>query len=310
MSRDLSRHLKKRAVPALIAALLLLPLCGPDAAATPAARRSAADRPTPSGTAGPPRVLYLGDSIATESQDALGEWIRAGGPADYTSLPYSGMTVCDYLEGRPESSFVPDRHKAAALVRSLRPTVVVLQFWGNAWAFTPCMHGVEAGSPDYYTRYRADVAALTDQITAAARDAGAARPVVVWVLQGPDAFRPERVRRINSLYAAQADGSGDVVSDAGREVSMAAYPYDNLPHDRYAWTQYLPCDRYEREHPAFCTDPGSYGGVTRLHRDDDALHYCLAPVTADSRACPVPSPGVLRYSRAIARTVDGLRGAR
>ncbi|MGP4003438.1 SGNH/GDSL hydrolase family protein [Streptomyces sp. 8N706] len=303
--------MRSRGVRALFAGLALVALGGGNATPAPARTPETAVPAQPSAAgSGIPRVLYLGDSIATESQDTVGEGIRAGGPADYTSVPYSGMTLCDYLEGRPESSFVPPQDKAAALVRSLRPSVVVLQFWGNAWDFTPCMHGVHAGTPDYFARYRADAEAVTDQIAGAARAVGAARPKMVWVLQGPDAFQADRTRRINGIYEMQAASSGDLVSDAGREVSMAAYPYDNLPHDRYAWTQHLPCDAYERAHPAYCTDPQSYGGVTRLHRDDDALHYCLAPVGAASRGCTVPSPGVLRYSRAIAATVTGYLAAR
>lgn len=294
-----------RRTTALLAGLLSVVLgtwsTGPASAGTPtAAERAAAGAPRQA-----PRVLYLGDSIALESQDVVGEGVRAGSGAEFTSVPHSGMTLCDYLEGRPESSFVPAQDKAAALVRSLRPDVVVLQFWGNSWGFTPCMNNAEAGTPEYYARYQADVRAITEQISGAAAAAGIPRPVIVWVLQGPDAFKPDRIRQVNALYAAQAAATGDLVADAGHQVSMAAYPYENLPRDRYAWTQYLPCDDFERAHPEYCTDPQSYGGVTRLHRDDDPLHFCLAPTTQTSRGCDLPSPGVLRYGRAIATTVNG-----
>ncbi|MFH8370936.1 SGNH/GDSL hydrolase family protein [Streptomyces sp. NPDC018031] len=287
---------------ALLTGLLWIVVCGGHGAAAAPVPKAGADA-GPAGARQAPRVLYIGDSIALESQDTVGQWVRAGSPAEFHSVPHSGMTLCDYLEGRPESSFVPAQDKAAALVRSLRPDVVILQFWGHSWGFTPCMNGAEAGSSEYYARYRADIRAVTDQITEAAAAAGAARPKLVWVLQGPDAFNPDRVRQVNALYTAQAAAAGDLVSDAGHHVSMAAYPYENLPRDRYAWTQYLPCDAYERAHPEYCTEPQSYGGVTRLHRDDDPLHYCLAPTTQTSRGCGVPSPGVLRYGRAIASTV-------
>ncbi|GAA3506227.1 hypothetical protein GCM10019016_133420 [Streptomyces prasinosporus] len=42
---------------------------------------------------------------------------------------------------------------------------------------------------------------------------------------------------------------------------------------------------------------------TALHRDDDPLHFCLAPTTAGPRPCPVRSPGILRAAREIARVI-------
>jgi hypothetical protein len=113
------------------------------------------------------------------------------------------------------------------------------------------------------------------------------------VLQGPDPIAPDRVRRVNALYEKQADASGDVVADAGRAVSPASA--------RYTWSQYLPCTAYEREHSAYCTQPGQ--GRTALHRDDDHLHFCLAPTTSKPKPCPVRSPGILRIAREITRTV-------
>ncbi|MGK5628542.1 SGNH/GDSL hydrolase family protein [Streptomyces sp. URMC 123] len=265
--------------------------------AAPAAGRAAGAEPF--------HVLYLGDSLATESAAVVRAEIEAAGRARVRAVPYGGMTLCDYLEGRPETSYVPAGHKAAALVRAERTDVVVLQFWGNSWQFTPCMNGIPAGTEAYYERLRSDARELTDQIGRAAGSRGpaAARPRVVWVAQGPDADRPDRIRRLNGVYAAQAAATGDLVADAGWHVSMAAYPYDNLPRDRYRWTRYLPCTEFERTHPEYCTEPDSYGGVTRLHRDDDPLHFCLVRAVDAMAPCGVPSPGVLRYGRAIATAV-------
>lgn len=283
------------------------------APASPAPGTRAPRRPNAAATPSPgelPRVLYLGDSVAVENQDALGDRIRASGAATYTGAPYSGTALCDYLEGRPGKSLVPAKDKAAALVRSLRPDVVVLQFWGNSWGYTPCTGNVRAGTPEYYSGTAADMRAVTKQIARAARDAGAGRPKIVWVLQGPDAISPERVRGLNGVYRDGAAASGDLVADAGREVSMAAYPYDDRPHDRYTWVKHLPCNEHELAHPELCTDPGSFGGVTRMHRDDDLLHFCLAPTTHSQRPCPVRSPGIVRYTGVIAETVLDHLGAR
>ncbi|MFC7306546.1 SGNH/GDSL hydrolase family protein [Streptomyces monticola] len=238
------------------------------------------------------RAVYLGDSLAMENQDVLAKLVKDSGRATLRSAPHSGTTLCDYLEGRRERSLVPPQHKAAALVREERPQVVVLQFWGNSWGYTPCMGTVGSGTPAYYERYAADARALTEQIASAAREAGIPRPKLVWVLQGPDAMSPDRIRRVNGVYTAQASAAGDLTADAGARVSRAG--------DRYTYVESLPCTAYERAHPAYCTG----GDTTRLHRDDDYLHFCLAATTKNSQPCPVRSPGVLRYCQAIAATVD------
>ncbi|MFI0977352.1 SGNH/GDSL hydrolase family protein [Streptomyces sp. NPDC021093] len=236
-------------------------------------------------------VLYLGDSLAMESQLVLGEHVESGGRATVHSAPYSGTTLCDYLTGRSTGSLVPPQDKAAVLVGTHRPRAVVLQFWGNSWGFTPCMDNIPQGSAEYYTRYAKDAEALTEQIAQAARSAGIPRPRIVWVLQGPDAFSTDRTRRVNDLYQARAAASGDTVADAGQAVSA--------PGERYVWRQRVPCNDEERTSPGQCQN-----GLTTLHRDDDPLHFCLAPTTTTPRPCPAVSPGIVRYSRAIAAVVD------
>ncbi|WP_043665803.1 lipoprotein [Streptomyces xylophagus] len=273
------------------------PSSGPEAAPpTPSVpittRQQAPVSPSSTPVKSAPRVLYLGDSLAMESQNVLGRELRDTLDATYTSAPYSGTTPCDYLEGAKAGSLVPDADKAATLVRALHPDFVVLQFWGNAWAYTPCMDGITyaADRETYFARYKADVRKLTAQIATAG---GAQRPTIVWVLQGPDPMTPERVRAVNALYEAQARATGDIVADAGRTVSPAGA--------RYTWTQYLPCTAYERAHPDYCTQPGN--GRTALHLDKDYLHFCLVPTTSTPRPCPVRSPGILRIAREITRVI-------
>ncbi|MGW3682576.1 SGNH/GDSL hydrolase family protein [Streptomyces prasinus] len=252
--------------------------------------------PSSSGTGSgkPPTVLYLGDSLAMENQEALGRELRGELRARYTSAPYSGTTLCDYLEGSAERSLVPAGDKAAALVRSLRPDYVVLQFWGNAWGYTPCMDGItyDGARERYLERYAADARRLTDQMAAAG---GARPPRVVWVLQGPDPITPDRVRRVNTLYEERAAASGGLLADAGRAVSPAGA--------RYTWSQHLPCNAYERAHPEYCTQRDQ--DRTALHRDDDYLHFCLAPTTSTPKPCPVRSPGIQRMAREITRVIGG-----
>ncbi|WP_200304102.1 SGNH/GDSL hydrolase family protein [Streptomyces adelaidensis] len=265
----------------------------PDASPTTRQRAAASPDARPEASARPaPEVLYLGDSLAMENQKVLGRFLKDGLDARYTSAPYSGTTLCDYLEGTADRSLVPNGDKAAALVRRLSPDYVVLQFWGNAWDYTPCMDGItyDKARTRYFQRYAAAAEQLTEQIADAG---GTHRPKIVWVLQGPDPITPDRVRRVNALYEKQAKASGDLVADAGRTVSPAA--------DRYAWTQYLPCTAYEREHDGYCTEPGQ--DRTALHHDKDYLHFCLAPTTSKPKPCPVPSPGITRIAREITRAI-------
>jgi hypothetical protein len=301
--------MRKPWIVGVLLAGVLLGACGdpasaPEAAPTPgeqkptttrqrAASPAAPGTPTePSAPKKAPVVLYLGDSLAMENQKVLGQQFRDDLGARYTSAPYSGTTLCDYLEGTGDRSLVPPHHKAAALVRELRPNFVVLQFWGNAWGYTPCMDGItyDKSEGTYFSRYADDAGRLTELIADAG---GARRPTIVWVLQGPDPINPDRVRRVNALYGKQADASGDLVADAGRAVSPASA--------RYTWVEELPCTAYERKHPAYCTQPDR--GRTALHRDDDYLHFCLAPTTSKPKPCPVRSPGILRIAREITRTV-------
>lgn len=267
----------------------------------PATPGPGASGSAPADPGAPPRapqdVLYLGDSLAMEAQDILGSRLeRSARVGSYSSEPVAGVTVCDYLQGRPGRSLVPDEDKAAALVRKREPGVIVLQFWGNTWGYTPCMEGVEWGTPAYYERYAEDLRALTGQITDAAREADVPRPRIVWVQQPPDALHPDRIEQVNDLYERQSAASGDLLADGGRE----------LRDGDGKWTQYLPCNDYEQRTAGYCTGPG---GTARLHRDDDPLHFCLAPTPEGGRPCPAKSPGLERYTRAIEDEVDAyLRG--
>ncbi|MEW2388707.1 SGNH/GDSL hydrolase family protein [Streptomyces venezuelae] len=262
------------------------PSAAPSATTRERAARDAADKPSRA-----PKVLYLGDSLAMENQNVLGQQLKDRLGARYKSAPYSGTTLCDYLDGTGEDSLVPDKDKAAALVRAQRPDYVVLQFWGNAWGYTPCMKGItyDKRRAEYFDRYAADARRLAAQI----RGAGGGRTRVVWVLQGPDPITPDRVRRVNAIYQAQARASDGLVADAGKAVAPGA--------DRYTWVEKLPCTAYERDHAAYCTEPGA--GLTALHRDKDYLHFCLAPTTAKSRPCPVRSPGIRRMAEAVTSRV-------
>jgi hypothetical protein len=253
-----------------------------------------------------PRVLYAGDSIAVETKAVVGRVLRdLDEEVVYSAVSYAGVALCDFLDGRAHNSWVPEEHTLPALVTSLQPHVVVLQFWGNSWLFTPRTRGVAPGSEEYYKTYKSDAYGADAQISRAAHDADLPRPKIIWVLQGPDRLMPERVRRLNEdVYAPVAADGGGLLSDAGALVSMAAYPYDDQPRDRYAWTRFLPCTEIDHVY-GMCAGRHRRSGLVRLHRDDDDVHFDLAPPAEPGSSVPPsrPSPGAVRFGYAVAQSI-------
>lgn len=270
---------------------------GEDWEADESASGGAISPPTPVPTQSPKhskadkhKVLYLGDSLAVEMQNVLGERLKSTAGVSYASDPVAGNTVCDYLEGAEfKSILVKPEQKAAALVRELKPSVVVMQFRGTSWAYTPCMNELKAGTRQYYNRYAEDVAALTQQVAAAAASVQVDRPKIVWVLQPPEWQGPELSLGVNDIYRRQAAASKDLTADASSV----------LRGNDGKWAGRLPCDKYELGDPTYCQ-----GGFARIHRDDDPLHFCLAKTPAGGRPCPQPSPGIARYVRVLAAVVS------
>jgi len=255
-------------------------------------------------------VAYVGDSIAFETSSVIAEAL-ADHDLRYTTSAKGGMAICDYLPeteavGGPgtfrtfEAPVPPNLHD---LLVSAQPDVVVMQFWGNSWQFTPCMKGPDdvalaPGSEAYYTRYAADAERAMVVIRDAAASVKRPMPIVLWVLQGPDKGMPERTARLDAIYAALSDrwdSAGTI--DAGREVSQAANYYE--PGDRYGYSQWLPCTALERE-TDHCNP--AYGGTAQIHKDDDPIHFCLGAVDA-SGVCDTWSPGIHRYALAISAAI-------
>jgi hypothetical protein len=260
-------------------------------------------------TLGWARVLYVGDSLAAETRNTLSTLLQATGRATVTASSFPGLALCDFLE--VENAGAAAANRIRARVRSDKPHVVVLQFWGNS--ATPCVGPHSLGSEGYFLRYSQDVLDAGQQVAIGAREADIPRPTIVWVLQGPEKVdlplptgtrsRPER---LNEIYASAASRYGDAASDAGWHVSLAAGD-DPQPGDRYRWTQHLPCTAEERNTRGLCTRPEVGGGVAQLHKDDDPIHFCLGDLSRWFRffICgdATPSPAILRYGGRIAADV-------
>lgn len=105
-------------------------------------RRIGAPPPAPDGA---PKVLYVGDSIATETRNALASSVNATGKAGVVSVNYPSTTIGDYFPDHAAGSSAPAEQKLPALVQRERPLVVVLQFWGRARS--PCLEGAPPSWP-------------------------------------------------------------------------------------------------------------------------------------------------------------------
>jgi hypothetical protein len=253
--------------------------------------------------ADPARILYVGDSIAVETRDTVKWWTQIGGKATLSDSMWGGLAICDFLEGKPEG--VPLDKKLKEQVRTLKPHLVILQFWGNA--FTKCMEptrgsGGEVITEAYYNQYFWDALNAVQQIRDGAAAGGIPKPRILWVLQGPDRGIRERPQRLNQSYAYAAAQSNDRTSDAGYDVSLAAYPYPGGTYDRYGWTQYLPCTTFEQNN-GLCT-PSIYGDLAKLHADNDPTHFCLGNASNWGFTCGLPSPGIVRYGMRIAHDAN------
>ncbi|SDJ49404.1 hypothetical protein SAMN05192558_11817 [Actinokineospora alba] len=236
----------------------------------------------------PLTVLYVGDSVAAQNSSALA---AALAPASLRDATLGGTGICDYLAGTP--TWLPASSKFDNLIREVRPDLVILQFWGNDY-YSPCVEHTRRGTETFYDQYLWNAFSARREISAAADAVGLPRPKMLWVLQAPMPSPQRDVpRRLNGIYTYAADLAGDRVSDAGASVSMAAYPYDNLPRDRYEFTRFLPCTAEERGTPA-CTEPEVFGGVTRLRADNDDIHFCLDGLDP-GRGCGGVAPGIGRY---------------
>ncbi|MFG2002759.1 helix-turn-helix domain-containing protein [Spirillospora sp. NPDC048911] len=246
-------------------------------------------RRPPAAPAKAPTVLYVGDSIATETSSALTYFVHRSGKAKVVTKARTGAALCDYLQP----------NQLPAQIAETKPRLVVLQFWGHS---STCTGTAAPGSDEYYERYHSIARQTAQQIGQVASRLGIPRPRMIWILQGPDRARPERIRRLNEeIYQPVADEYGDLVSDAGQQISMAANVYETVRDGRYRWTAFLPCDETERRY-GLCTHPRAFGGVTQLHPEHDAHQLCRTTSTIRGR-CTVTSPGVIRYTTAIARTI-------
>jgi hypothetical protein len=218
-------------------------------------------------------VILYGDSLSLEASSAFVDTLERTSDADVLLRLAPGTSACDARPGMDED--VP-----------AAPDVVVIQYVGNnSSQCTSGPDGVPLTGRALADRTEADVRAAVDMWAAAG-----ARVVLVG---GPPAPGLP-----GEADAAIADAYNRIVNEwAGRDLGRVRYADAAAtvsgPHHAYAAR--LPCRADEGEGEG-CED----GEVTV--RSPDRIHFCPTDARDDRTiACPVASPGAVRFGEEMAR---------
>ncbi|EIV93597.1 hypothetical protein [Frankia sp. QA3] len=152
--------------------------------------------------------------------------------------------------------------------RRWRPTVAALAFSGNQW--TPCMQG-----RDLLTAYREDVTRAVELLTG--------RGAEVVLVEAP----PRRDQVVDAAGLTPLDRVWRQIAATHERTRVAPASRTITADGRFTTT--LPCVTGETCGP---------GGLVTV-RSPDGTHFCPL-VQPPMTACPVPSPGAVRYGTAIA----------
>jgi hypothetical protein len=161
--------------------------------------------------------------------------------------------------------------------QSWQPTAAVLAFSGDA--FTPCMEGLQLGTPQYFTKYQQD----TQTAISIFRSVGT-KVILVGLPLDASAGLSQNVSAINQIYQSlAANDVGVSYDDAGQAV---------MANGQFTWT--LPCLPFEP-----CTGPNG----TNVVRAPDGVHFCPdgkdTPEAGSEYVCDVYSSGDFRFAAAM-----------
>jgi hypothetical protein len=92
-----------------------------------------------------PVVAVFGDSLITQATTALASGLSNAVVEQYS---FPGIAACNYLT------------TVSNYLKTHKPRVAILEFWGNDNLETPCMTS-PSESPGYYSEYRTDLTMMT-----------------------------------------------------------------------------------------------------------------------------------------------------
>jgi hypothetical protein len=218
-------------------------------------------------TSGLEHVDLFGDSLGYQAEPYLDTFFTQTHEYAVSNYTYGGTATCDWLSTMARAS-------------AERPQVAVFVFSGNA--FTPCMDGVNAGSPQYYdlyTNYTAQAIGIFSAVGAHVFLVGT--PVDETPAAGWD--------HLDDIYRqlAQANPLAVTFVDAGASVETA----------RGGFTWALPCISIE---------PSCGPGGSNIVRSPDGIHFCSDGTPASrgvTGPCDKYSAGAFRFALAMAIAV-------
>jgi hypothetical protein len=211
----------------------------------------------------PQRIVLFGDSLVSEAGQDF-EFLATLAGASVHVHTFPGTAPCDFFAAMTTEA------------QDWKPTTAVLAFTGDA--FTPCMAGVQLGTPAYFTKYKDDMQTAISIF----RSVGA-RVVLIGLPADASANLTQNASALNQIYQSLATGSPGVsYADAGQAV---------LANGHFTWT--LPCLPGEP-----CTGPNG----TNVVRAPDGVHFCpngKTTLVAGFEECDVYSSGALRFASAM-----------
>jgi hypothetical protein len=231
-----------------------------------------------------PLAIVLGDSLITQAAAQLAADVSN---VKIDQFSYPAQAACHYL-GTVKS-----------YLKSHRPQVAIIEFFGNDNKDTPCINKYPIESPGYYAQYKANVSTMVRELVRAR-----AHVFVIGVI--PDAAQVAAADRhwdeLNVIYSAIA-----------RAYTKRVVTFVNVQQiiesgGRFTW--YLPCLRGETSCDASISGidapPPSGNNIVR---SSEGLHFCpLYPTTPNGlynfTHCKTYASGTHRYAGFIANAVE------
>jgi hypothetical protein len=285
-----TRRKRRVVVPTIVALVCALPLIAThpaladlksNRAAAPSFQREFLE---PKSAASKPLAIVLGDSLITQAAAQLA--------ADLSNVKidrysYPAQAACHYL-GTVKS-----------YLKSHRPDVAVIEFFGNDNKDTPCINKHRIESPGYYAQYKANVTTMVRELVQAR-----AHVFLIGVI--PDAAQvaasDRRWAELNVIYSA--------IARAYTKRVVTFVNVQQVIESRSRFTWYLPCLKGE----ASCD--ASISGIeappprgNNIVRSSEGLHFCpLYPTTPNGLYnfihCKTYASGTSRYAGFIADAVE------
>lgn len=231
-----------------------------------------------------PLAVVFGDSLITQAETLLASDLR-NVKIDQYSRP--GVAACHYLESVKQ------------FLKTHKPHLAVIEFWGNDTPDTPCVNKHSFESAGFFAQYKANVSTMVREFVMSG-----AHVFLVGTI--PDAAQvattDPRWGELNEIYSAIAR------SYSKKNVSFVNV--QQVVEQKGDFTWYLPCLHAEASCDAPLSDVVALPPKgNNIVRSADGLHFCpLYPTTSNAlfnfTHCATYSSGTYRYAMFLATAVE------